>query len=1013
MVGAMVAAFCLRHTERRERIPLLSDLLRLTPASRSFAARISGAPWTPFHDRASTKSASDLEMEGKAGEILLESERSRTPALVHAAGVANLLIGRPADAVMRLERATRATPADAASWSDLAAARLSFAIARKASQELPAALAAADHALRIDPRSPAARFNRALVLTHLGLRNEAREAWRSSIREEPDPQWAAEARTNLGALSPPDRRPIVAELSQALDRGNLEPLMESRREEVRSVGESVLITEWADAFLAGREPDASRRLSQLRVVADAVAENGDRYLDDIVSHIERSRSRRALAAALIDYRRARFHYRDQHPDSDAELLRTADRFRQLHSPMAHVAAYFAASAAYERNDRERTREILERLLSEIDDARYPTLAAISRKLLGMYYGFRGMWSKSLVHLERGRELCAAHGEPTAAAFTGAIVGEVYDRIGQFDLGWHHRTAALRVLSLTEPDERSVAVLAGAVHAEIMRGQYENALSLAAIAEKQATRVRDPLLASELLVSEARAMLITRGAPAARETAARGYAIARQITDPDKRQRVIAELAVAEGEIELRTNPRRAVTLISGAIEFYEANGFRMLLPPAYLDRGRAHRAAGDRAAALADLQAGLAEIERQRENVAPDVRMTIFDTIPDLIAETVDLLLLAHRETDAYNVVERARARTLIEALGIPRSAGGQAALEAVVASLPANAVLVEYALLPRGVAAFCVSARGMTVVRLDTDPDTLRRHVDELTVAVDTRQPIDDVQRLASALYSELIEPLEPQLAGAEVLYIVPDRFLYATPFTALFDGKRGEYLIQGRRIIIAPSGAFLLRRPRARLTTSPALIVSDPTDDRTGNWLPAARREAAAIRQLYPGSLLLEGSEATIERFVETAPRSALIHYAGHAGRDDGAGGFLPLARAGDTDGRFDATSISRLELRHTNLVVLSACATMRGSSSRVEGMPSISRAFLTAGVPTVVGMLWEIEDETAAPLLLSFHRMLLHHTSASAALQAAQRELLRSPDATTRHPASWAAAVVLGVD
>jgi CHAT domain-containing protein len=171
--------------------------------------------------------------------------------------------------------------------------------------------------------------------------------------------------------------------------------------------------------------------------------------------------------------------------------------------------------------------------------------------------------------------------------------------------------------------------------------------------------------------------------------------------------------------------------------------------------------------------------------------------------------------------------------------------------------------------------------------------------------------------LFSELIAPLEPLLADAKVLYIVPDRFLYATPFSALFDGERGEYLIERRRIVIAPSGAFLLKGKRGPRPTQPALIVSDPANGSSGERLPAARREASAIARLYPRSILLEGSQATVERFVAAAPHSALIHYAGHAGADDTADGFLPLAASPGNAGSLDATSISRLALKRTRSV------------------------------------------------------------------------------------------------
>src|SRR5205823_6491983 len=98
------------------------------------------------------------------------------------------------------------------------------------------------------------------------------------------------------------------------------------------------------------------------------------------------------------------------------------------------------------------------------------------------------------------------------------------------------------------------------------------------------------------------------------------------------------------------------------------------------------------------------------------------------------------------------------------------------------------------------------------------------------------------------------------------------------------------------------------------------------------AARGAAGRISRLFGAPPPLIGPNATRERFVAAAPKSALISYAGHAHSDDTAGGFLPLARSRDTDGHLDATAISRLSLQGTTLVVLSACSTMRGDVSRV---------------------------------------------------------------------------------
>jgi CHAT domain-containing protein len=942
--------------------------------------------------------------------------------MLHAAGVANLLLGRPADAVVRIEQVTRQNPDRAAAWSDLAAARHTVALLRHEPYRLPSALAAADSALRLNPRLPSAQFNRALILESLGLRNAARVAWQEALANERDPRWAAEARQHLRAL--PMERPValMAELQQALasarsgDLRELRGIVKRRIEEVRTNGETVLATSWAEAYDRGDAIESARLLANLQLVgAEIAARNGDRFLEDVAYRLESAtpQVRADLAKTHLAYRDARLHYRDQLPGCDAELQQVAAAFRRLQSPMAHVADFYAANAMFDRNHVDEARITFERVLREIDTGRYSSLAASAQKDLGRYYAFRGMWTASLTELSRARDRFTRLDEQINAAFSRAIVGEVYDRIGQFDKGWRDRTAAFAVLCRRVPDQRSLAVLVGAVHAEILRGEFDSALSLVEIARREAHDVGDPRLTTEMMVRQARILSIGLRSDAARDAIRLTKQAAAAIADPRTRLHVEADIAIVEGEIERRTDPARAVAILTPAIEFYEANGFSMLLPGAYLERGRARLACGDRESALIDFQAGLGEIERQRANVAVDIRTTIFDTVPDLIAETVDLLLESKKDAEAFGVVERARARTLIEALGVRRGPAGEAGIHAIATALPAGGVLIEYALLPREIAAFCITRKGLTVVRLKTDRRALRQRADDLNAAIDGRQPIVQVQQLAAMLHAELIAPLEPLLTGAKVLYIVPDRFLYATPFAALFDRGRGEYLIEQRRIVIVPSAALLLRVRRGPSPTHPALIVSDPANETAAAHLPGARREAAAVAQLYPGSLLLEGREATVGRFLAAARDSVLIHYAGHAGADDTADGFLPLAATSAADGSLDATAISRMALRHTNLVVLSACATMRGSTSRVEGMPSVSRGFLTAGATAVLGMLWEIDDESAAALLLSFHSFLPHHQNRSGALQAAQLSLLHSRRERLRHPASWAAAVLFGAD
>lgn len=1016
MIVSGVLTACRGREEQSAATPWMRLAEAAPQSQRRIEARFSGGfRWAPL--RAAEKgelSDDEWQLEGAAAQFLSD------PAHQHAAGVARALLGSFADAVVRLERVCRAEPANAAAWNDLSAARYARAVDQDDPHRLPHALSDADRALRLSPSFPEAHFNRALILTRLGIRNEALHAWRRAREVERDPAWAAEIDKKIHALEQAVVLPLGPRLQVALqsaDRGDPEPLralVGEYPQEIRSTAERQMLTSWAEAVDRDDLAAAERTLAALQRIAEMlVTVNGDRLLSDIVQTIRTAprNGRQRLAQAHLAYRDGRAHYANRGANSAEEIARAAQLFARERSPMEHVARYYSANAFFDSNRAEPSRAMLHRVLDSIDAARYPSLAAGAEKQLALYYGFRGMWTRSLGHLERSRALFSSRGERVNAAFVEAITGEAYDLLGDFERGWRHRIAALDVLTRSPPDQRSLPVLLGAVDAEIVRGDPESALSLLQVARKEASLIAKPDLTAETIRREARVLLVARGEEEAQRALLDARRAAAQIQNRGTRQGIEAELAVVEAAIVRRSDPERAVAIATPAIEFLRSHGFGILLPAAYLERGRAHRARGARDDARADLEEGLRAIERQRENVAVDLRTTLFDTQPELTGELVDLLL--ERKTDqpaAFAVVERARARTLVEALGVTETRGSFG-LPPIIDALPRDAILIEYALLPNDVAAFCVGPSGLSVHRLGVKPAELHRAVSELRVLIESRSSLEEIKRAGAGLYASLFRPLEPLIGSAGTLYIGPDRFLNATPFPALHDSR--QFLIEKHRLVLTPSGTFLRRRAQLKRVMQPALIIADPTSSAGGTRLDAARRAALELAGLYGAPPPLVGPDATIEKFELAAPDSALIHYAGHAHSDDTAGGFLPLAPSPGSDGRFDATAISRLPLRKTNLVVLSACATMRGDVSRVEGMPSLSRAFLHAGAPAVIGMLWEIDDEATARLLRPFHERVRRGMPPSQALREAQIEMLRSGPEEQRHPIAWAAAELLGVD
>ena len=74
---------------------------------------------------------------------------------------------------------------------------------------------------------------------------------------------------------------------------------------------------------------------------------------------------------------------------------------------------------------------------------------------------------------------------------------------------------------------------------------------------------------------------------------------------------------------------------------------------------------------------------------------------------------------------------------------------------------------------------------------------------------------------------------------------------------------------------------------------------------------------------------------------------------------------------------------------------------------------RPLIGAGVPAVVGTLWNVEDATAEEVLVSFHRHYREGSDAAVALQQAQVELLtnKNNNPGLRPVLAWAPFQVIG--
>ena len=130
--------------------------------------------------------------------------------------------------------------------------------------------------------------------------------------------------------------------------------------------------------------------------------------------------------------------------------------------------------------------------------------------------------------------------------------------------------------------------------------------------------------------------------------------------------------------------------------------------------------------------------------------------------------------------------------------------------------------------------------------------------------------------------------------------------------------------------------------------------------------------------------------------------------------AGANRAMPEQGQTQGIVTAEKILGLNLRGTDLTVLSACETGLGDVQAGEGVYGLRRAFVQAGTRSLVMSLWSVTDTESNEFMTLFYQNLLSgkmsRIKAFRTAQLQQMENLRKKDGEA-YPFYWAAFVYLG--
>ena len=473
------------------------------------------------------------------------------------------------------------------------------------------------------------------------------------------------------------------------------------------------------------------------------------------------------------------------------------------------------------------------------------------------------------------------------------------------------------------------------------------------------------------------------------------------------------LSIVKAKIALnRKRYREAELLLERNLDINSQLPFRatlprsqslMLLARTYSEMGRMREAAQTFNAAIEVVENDSQYLQSEK------LRVKFDDERRDLYDSAIEFEYSNGSPDEAWLYLQKYRSKLFIEFLAQFDPNVEQTHSEAldrlrVQKLLPADAQVVEYALLKNRLLIWVISKETFTVRSVQIERSEVESSVQKVLQALRNR---DDVDSLLIDLGKVLVEPVADLLDRNRTLVVIPDRALHGLPFGVVRRAGKPEYLLQEFSIIISPNLTHLL------LTKSAVPHRDRITGFGSQNGTSSELKELGALASIYPKSQTFAGREADKSNFLSAMSKAAVFHYAGHSAKD----AVDPLRSAilldGNSSGRnrITAVDIAQQRLSNNALIVLSSCDSSVGNSRDGIGVRGLTSAFLLGGAGSVVGSLWPVEASSTADLMIRFHRAFANSgIPVAKALQQAQLKFLESfPERS--HPYYWSGFVVTG--
>jgi len=304
------------------------------------------------------------------------------------------------------------------------------------------------------------------------------------------------------------------------------------------------------------------------------------------------------------------------------------------------------------------------------------------------------------------------------------------------------------------------------------------------------------------------------------------------------------------------------------------------------------------------------------------------------------------------------------------------------------------------------------------------------------------EAKTILNKLYHEIIEEyLDDIIKDKTHLVLSPDGLLNYLPFEALYN--KNSYLIENYSINYISSGKEFIRQTKltkkdpkhemilfanANFNTTVKAYnpfyqeqTLAPRYAKTNTEKKIEKRfnnlgdiEIKVIKEHYGNPLIFKEENATVKNLM-MVESSKILHLSTHGYISKDEKIINPMRKAilvfagankNIKNASISALKLSALDLKDTELVVLSACQSGLGDIQSAEGVVGLPKALLQAGAKNVLMSLWTVSNKKTAMLMDCFYDNISKKQNYNQALQNAKIKMIKY------HPYYWSAFILSGL-